>query len=138
MQPRGRTSFFVIFAASSAALAGLLFGYDTAVINAPWTANGRRAEAVPEVALDPDMPATGAPVALLAAESTTRTVRLRRVFALDELDPNVESESIGLVVLASSSTRVRDVDRVRDLMTAAGWPLLGVLGDPGARRGGRR
>ena len=33
MQPRGRTSLFVIFAAASAAVAGLLFGYDTAVIN---------------------------------------------------------------------------------------------------------
>lgn len=33
MQPRGRTSLFVIFASASAAVAGLLFGYDTAVIN---------------------------------------------------------------------------------------------------------
>jgi SP family arabinose:H+ symporter-like MFS transporter len=33
MQPRGKTSLFVIFAAASAAVAGLLFGYDTAVIN---------------------------------------------------------------------------------------------------------
>ena len=122
---------------------------DTAVLNAPWTANGRRAETVPDVALDPAAldpraldpraPVSGGPVAVLAATgSATRTERLRRVCALEELDPNTESESIGLVVLASSSTRVRDVDRVRDLMTAAGWPLLGVLGDPGARRGGRR
>ena len=117
---------------------------DTAVLNAPWTANGRRAETVPDVALDPAAldpraPVSGGPVAVLAATgSATRTERLRRVCALEELDPNTESESIGLVVLASSSTRVRDVDRVRDLMTAAGWPLLGVLGDPGGRRGGRR
>jgi len=33
MQHRGRTSLFVILAAASAAIAGLLFGYDTAVIN---------------------------------------------------------------------------------------------------------
>ena len=88
------------------------------------------------MALDQAAPVTGGPLALL--ENTTGALRLRRVYALDELDPNVESESIGLVVLASASTRVRDVDRVRDLMTAAGWPLLGVLGDPGRRRGGRR
>jgi len=112
---------------------------DTAVLNAPWTANGRRGEPVPDLALDQGEAATGSPVALLpATDSATRTVRLRRVFVLEELDPNAESESIGLVVLASASTRVREVDRVRDLMTAAGWPLLGVLGDPGGRRGGRR
>jgi capsular polysaccharide biosynthesis protein len=114
---------------------------DTAVLNAPWTANGRRAEPVPETNPDREAPSAGGPVALLPATETgsvTGTVRLRRVYALEELGPDVESESIGLVVLASSSTRVRDVDRVRDLMTASGWPLLGVLGDPGARRGGRR
>src|SRR4051794_40507019 len=33
MQHRGRTSLYVILAAASAAIAGLLFGYDTAVIN---------------------------------------------------------------------------------------------------------
>jgi SP family arabinose:H+ symporter-like MFS transporter len=33
MQPPERISLFVIFAAASAAIAGLLFGYDTAVIN---------------------------------------------------------------------------------------------------------
>ena len=33
MQPAPRTSLFVICAAASAAVAGLLFGYDTAVIN---------------------------------------------------------------------------------------------------------
>jgi SP family arabinose:H+ symporter-like MFS transporter len=33
MQHRGRTSLFVVLAAASAAIAGLLFGYDTAVIN---------------------------------------------------------------------------------------------------------
>src|SRR3974390_2306392 len=33
MRQGGKTSLFVIWAAASAALAGLLFGYDTAVIN---------------------------------------------------------------------------------------------------------
>ena len=55
--------------------------------------------------------------------------RLHRVCALDELDPNAETEKIGVVLLVGGSTRVASVDVVRDLLAASGWPLLGVLGD---------
>ena len=54
---------------------------------------------------------------------------LRRVCALDELDPGAESEKIGMVVLVAANTRLTAVDAVRDLLAASGWPLLGVLGD---------
>ena len=71
------------------------------------------------------------------ADAADQTVWLRRVCAIDELDPSAEGDRIGLVVLAGASTRLTGIDSVRDLMTAAGWPLLGVLGGDG-RRGGRR
>jgi capsular polysaccharide biosynthesis protein len=74
---------------------------------------------------------------LTVADTADRLGRLGRVCAIDELDPSAEGERIGLVVLAGGSTRLTAIEGVRDLMTAAGWPLLGVLGDSG-RRGGRR
>jgi len=63
--------------------------------------------------------------------------RISRVCALDELDPSAEGDRIGLVVVAGGSTRLKAVDGIRDLLTAAGWPLLGVLDDRGSRRGSR-
>jgi hypothetical protein len=61
--------------------------------------------------------------------TATSAGHLRQVCALEELDPSAEHERIGLVVLAGSHTRLQAVDGVKDLMSAAGWPLLGVLGD---------
>jgi uncharacterized protein involved in exopolysaccharide biosynthesis len=69
-------------------------------------------------------------------ETNSASSRLRRVCALDELDPSAEGDDIGLVVVAGGNTRIRAVDGVRDLLTAAGWPLLGVL-DDGRYRGPR-
>jgi capsular polysaccharide biosynthesis protein len=79
----------------------------------------------------------GSVAVLTGTENSGRPGRLHRVCALEELDPNAESERIGLVVLAGGNTRLRAVDGVRDLMTAAGWPLLGVLSDGARHRGGR-
>jgi capsular polysaccharide biosynthesis protein len=79
-------------------------------------------------------------VALLtASENSGRPLQLHRLYALDELDPSAEAERIGVVVLAGATTRVAAVGSIRDLLAASGWPLLGVLGDPGhhRRRGGR-
>ncbi len=59
----------------------------------------------------------------------------RQVCAFDELDPRSEGEHIGLIVLTARSTRIVAVDGVRDLVAAAGWPLLGVLDDPRNRSG---
>jgi capsular polysaccharide biosynthesis protein len=66
-----------------------------------------------------------------------RAPALRRVCALDELDPAAESDKIGLVVLVGATTRLAAVHSVRDLLAASGWPLLGVLGD-GTDSGGLR
>lgn len=79
-------------------------------------------------------PGPRGPVGVLSVpETLIRAPRLRRVCAINELDPSAESDRIGLVVLAGGSTRLSAVDGVRDLMTASGWPLLGVLGDGGRR-----
>ena len=59
----------------------------------------------------------------------------RQVCSFDELDPRSEGEQIGLVILAARSTRLTAIDNVRDLIAAAGWPLLGVLDDPRNRSG---
>jgi len=68
-------------------------------------------------------------------EEQVRSSYLRRVCALDELDPSVESDQIGLVLLAGDSTRISSIEQVRDLVAASGWPLLGVVGDGTARKG---
>jgi hypothetical protein len=78
-----------------------------------------------------------ASLAVLTRTSFSPLPGLRRVCALEELDPSAELEQIGLVVLTGATTRLSSIDKVRDLMTATGWPLLGVLGDP-SQRGGRR
>jgi hypothetical protein len=66
-----------------------------------------------------------------------RAPAIQRVCALDELDPAAESDTIGVVVLVGATTRLAAVHSVRDLLSASGWPLLGVLGD-GTDRGGVR
>lgn len=59
---------------------------------------------------------------------------LHRVCRLRSVDPVVETDSVGLVVLAGPSTRLRDVTALRDLQDASGWPLLGIVGTPRHRR----
>ena len=72
---------------------------------------------------------SGAVTVLPAADGSPRATSLREVCALEELDPDAELSSIGLVVLASGSHRLVAVDAVRDLVAASGWPVLGVLGE---------
>jgi capsular polysaccharide biosynthesis protein len=67
----------------------------------------------------------------------TAAPELRRVCALDELDPSAEAGAIGLVVVSGAITRLTSVHAVRDMLTASGWPLLGVLAAP-HRKGARR
>ncbi len=84
-------------------------------------------------------------LALLTMKENSKPVRenshhpydLRRVCALDELDPGAEADQIGMVVLVAANTRLTSVDAVRDLLAASGWPLLGVLGD-GNEKWGKR
>ncbi len=59
----------------------------------------------------------------------------RLVCTFDDLDAGVEGDNIGLVVLATRSTRMAAVDGIRDLVAASGWPLLGVLDDHRNRSG---
>jgi capsular polysaccharide biosynthesis protein len=80
------------------------------------------------------------PIAVLTMKQNSNAGHpheLRRVCALDELDPGAESEKIGMVVLVAANTRLTAVDAVRDLLAASGWPLLGVLGDGTEKWGGR-
>jgi capsular polysaccharide biosynthesis protein len=70
-----------------------------------------------------------------ARENSNHAHDLRRVCALDELDPGAEADKIGMVVLVAANTRLTSVDAVRDLLAASGWPLLGVLGDGGQKWG---
>ena len=48
--------------------------------------------------------------------------------------------SVGLVVMSGPVSRVSHVMALDDLVTSSGWPILGVVGVPRARRGwfGRR
>ena len=71
----------------------------------------------------------GAVTMLPAADEAPRGTALREVCALEELDPDAEFTSIGMVILASGSHRLRAVDAVRNLVAASGWPVLGVLGE---------
>jgi capsular polysaccharide biosynthesis protein len=77
----------------------------------------------------PRLSADGRPTTKIVATAP------RQVCSFDELDPRSEGEQIGLVILAARSTRLTAIDNVRDLIAAAGWPLLGVLDDPRNRSG---
>lgn len=72
-----------------------------------------------------------------AKENSHHPQDLRRICALDELDPGAEADRIGMVVLVAANTRITSVDAIRDLLAASGWPLLGVLGD-GNEKWGKR
>jgi hypothetical protein len=80
---------------------------------------------------DGGSPALGSVAVLTVNDNGTRTARIRRVCAIDELDPSAEADRIGLVVVADGYTRLTAVDAVRDVTAAAGWPVLGVLGAAG-------
>lgn len=69
-------------------------------------------------------------------------VALERVCRLEDLDPaaaaRTEAAAIGLVVVTGSITRLSAVDGVRDLQSASGWPLLGVVAEHRKRGRGAR
>lgn len=58
-----------------------------------------------------------------------------RLGSMDELAVGEEAGSIGVLVLAGATTNANAVHEIRDLLTASGWPLLGVIAQP---RFGRR
>jgi capsular polysaccharide biosynthesis protein len=71
----------------------------------------------------------------MSAASTD--ARPRHVISLDDLDAGSEGERIGLVVIAGRTTSMRAISNVNDLISATGWPMLGVLDDPQNRSGMR-
>jgi len=70
--------------------------------------------------------------ALLAGRQPPAPLRLG---SMDELAVGEEVGSIGVLVLAGATTNANAVHEIRDLLTASGWPLLGVVAQP---RFGRR
>jgi capsular polysaccharide biosynthesis protein len=73
---------------------------------------------------------------LAAAQDPPGSPSVTEVIALEELEPGAETKGIGLVVLAPSASRLRAVEGFRDLASASGWPVLGVL-DEGSAQGRR-
>jgi uncharacterized protein involved in exopolysaccharide biosynthesis len=57
-----------------------------------------------------------------------------RIYTLGQMNAAVERGRAGLVVLAGPVARVSDVAAIVDLASSSGWPLLGVVGVPRARR----
>jgi capsular polysaccharide biosynthesis protein len=85
----------------------------------------------------------GAPAVLPSGRSTSAPlpgsrIGLRRVCVLEDLGPGAEASTetgaVGVVVVAGSISRLSAVRAVRDLLTAADWPLLGVVAE--RKRGG--
>jgi capsular polysaccharide biosynthesis protein len=85
----------------------------------------------------------GAPAVLPSGRSTSAAlpgsrIGLRRVCVLEDLGPGAEASTetgaVGVVVVAGSISRLSAVRAVRDLLTAADWPLLGVVAE--RKRGG--
>jgi capsular polysaccharide biosynthesis protein len=74
--------------------------------------------------------------------ASTGRVALERVCRLEDLDTaasaRTEAAAIGLVVVAGSITRLSAVDAVRDLQSASGWPVLGVVAEHRKRGKGAR
>jgi capsular polysaccharide biosynthesis protein len=109
-------------------------------------AGGRPLSADPEVRLAATaapVGVDGAPAVLPSGRSTSAAVpgsriALRRVCVLEDLGPgaeaSIETGAVGVVVVAGSISRLSALRAVRDLLTAADWPLLGVVAE--RKRGG--
>ncbi|MDQ1738006.1 MAG: hypothetical protein QOH56_4257 [Pseudonocardiales bacterium] len=68
-------------------------------------------------------------------EQPSQTGQIYEVGTLDELSTAGESAPIGVLVLAGGTVNANAVHEIRDLLSASGWPLLGVVAHP---RFGRR
>ncbi|MCQ0015846.1 hypothetical protein [Actinomadura madurae] len=65
----------------------------------------------------------------VSPSEVTQPVPLRQlchVHAFEDIDPGSDEE-VGVVVVVGPVTRVSGLETVRDLVTASGWPLLGVV-----------
>jgi capsular polysaccharide biosynthesis protein len=54
-------------------------------------------------------------------------LRATHVHAFEDMDPGTDTEIVGVVAVAGPVTRLAALEAVRDLVTASGWPLLGVI-----------
>jgi capsular polysaccharide biosynthesis protein len=57
-----------------------------------------------------------------------------RIYPLGQMSTAAERDRVGLLVLVGPVTPVSDVASIADLAASSGWPLLGVVGVPRARR----
>jgi uncharacterized protein involved in exopolysaccharide biosynthesis len=58
------------------------------------------------------------------------------IWTLGQIDPSYDGPT-GLVILTGPVVRVTDVAALADLAASSGWPVLGVIGLPRAKRGRR-
>jgi hypothetical protein len=66
---------------------------------------------------------------LSRAQHVAPQPRPYRIYGIDEIDIEDDGERTGLVVLAGRSVRNRDLERIRNLLATAGWPLLGMIAE---------
>ena len=61
----------------------------------------------------------------VAAQVAARAVC--HVHAFEDIDPGADTDGVGVVAVAGPVTELSALQSVRDLVTASGWPLLGVV-----------
>lgn len=61
--------------------------------------------------------------------------RATHVHAFEDMDPGTDTQSVGVVAVAGPVTRLAELEAIRDLVTASGWPLLGVIATSRRLRG---
>lgn len=71
-------------------------------------------------------------------EAPVRRPLPTQVIAVQEVDDAAPPDRPGLLVVVGNLTPYSLTRRVNSLAVATGWPLLGVLGEPGRWRGPRR
>jgi hypothetical protein len=61
--------------------------------------------------------------------------KMLHVYPMSQIKHLGAMDSVGLVVISGPVSRVTGVMALDDLGTSSGWPILGVVGVPRARRG---
>ena len=65
----------------------------------------------------------------------TADKKMLHVYPMSQIKHLGAMDSVGLVVISGPVSRVTGVMALDDLGTSSGWPILGVVGVPRARRG---
>jgi len=84
-------------------------------------------------------PAVGAAVLVKDGQLTTEN-RALHVYPMAQIKNPAGMGRVGMLVVSGPVARVSRIAALDDLVTASGWPIIGVVGVPRARRGwfGRR